>query len=172
MPGPLIHLGVALIAVLLYFSDRYRMYALLLLPFAVLPDLDHYTPFYAPRELFHNVFLLVPPLAVALFGLATKRTLLRDVGLMAGFLLFSHLLLDQFVGDQEALLFPLTMKQYALVHRVTSSHAALALLPKSLVPYASVEALGVVVTLSIFACLLLAKWLLQSGPDTYKSVTS
>jgi glycopeptide antibiotics resistance protein len=58
---------------LLYFDDRNRKYVLLLLPFAVLPDLDHFAPLYAPREMLHNVFLLVPPLAIALYGLKTKK---------------------------------------------------------------------------------------------------
>ena len=56
MPGLVIHVGVALVALLLYFDDRNRKYVLLLLPFAVLPDLDHFAPLYAPREMLHNVF--------------------------------------------------------------------------------------------------------------------
>jgi hypothetical protein len=102
-----------LAALLLYFDDRHRKYVLLLLPFAVLPDLDHFAPFYAPRLYFHNVFILVPPLAVALYALATKRGLLFDVGLMAGFCLLSHLVLDFFVGGTTiALFFPLTTTRY------------------------------------------------------------
>ena len=73
MPGPVIHIGVALVALLVYFDDRHRKYVLLLLPFAVLPDLDHFAPFYAGRDILHNVFLLVPPLAVELYGLKTKK---------------------------------------------------------------------------------------------------
>ncbi|MGZ4931878.1 MAG: metal-dependent hydrolase [Halobacteriota archaeon] len=172
MPGPAVHIGVALIALLLYFDDRYRMYALFLLPLAVLPDLDHYVPFYAPRIIFHNVFLLVPPLAVALYGLATKRILLFGVGLMAGFCLFSHLLLDLFTGDGEALFFPLTMKEYTLVDRASVLNGALPLLPKSLVPYVSYEVLGIVLCLLVFAGILFTKWLLQSNTDVHESVTT
>ncbi|MFZ0011379.1 MAG: metal-dependent hydrolase [Halobacteriota archaeon] len=112
VPGPLIHLGVCLVALLLYFDDRHRKYVLLLLPFAVLPDLDHLAPFYAPRLYFHNVFILVLPLAIALYALATKRGLLFDVGLMAGFCLLSHLVLDFFVGGTMALFYPLTTARY------------------------------------------------------------
>ena len=118
MPGPLIHLGVCLVALLLYFDDRHRKYVLLLLPFAVLPDLDHLPPFYAPRLYFHNVFILVLPLAIALYALATKRGLLFDVGLMASFCLLSHLVLDFFVGGSgEALFYPVTTTMYGFPSR-------------------------------------------------------
>ncbi|MGZ4904654.1 MAG: hypothetical protein ACXV5I_07565 [Halobacteriota archaeon] len=171
MPGPLVHIGVALVALLLYFNDRYRMYALFLLPLAVLPDLDHYAPFYDPRIIFHNVFLLVPPLAVALYGLATKRIVLWGVGLMASFCLFSHLLLDYFTGG-EALLFPLKMTEYAFAPRAAISREAVVLLPKSLLPYASYEALGIVLCGLIFAGILFIKWLLRSNTNVRESVTA
>src|SRR5674536_215258 len=82
MPGLVIHVGVALVALLLYFDDRNRKYVLLLLPFAVLPDLDHFAPLYAPREMLHNVFLLVPPLAIALYGLKTKNNVVYSLSLI------------------------------------------------------------------------------------------
>ncbi len=170
MPGPAIHIGVALVALLLYFDDRHRVYALLLLPLAVLPDLDHYTPFYAPRLLFHNVFMLVPPLAIALCGLATKRRLLFDVGLMASFCLFSHLLLD-FVQGSEALFFPLKATEYGLVHRETLAREAILILPKSLLPYASYTVLGILLCFVVFVGILFAKWLLKSNSDVYESIT-
>ena len=164
MSSPLIHIGVALVALLLYFDDRHRIWALLLLPFAVLPDLDHFVPFYAPRIYFHNIFILVPPLAVALYGLATKRTLLRDVGLMASFCLFAHLVLDFFTGG-EALLYPLTRAEYAMVRTPTLSREAFVLLPKSLLPYASYEVLGIMLIFLVFAGILLVKRLLQLNTD-------
>jgi hypothetical protein len=106
-----------LVALLLYFDDRHRKYVLLLLPFAVLPDLDHFAPFYAPRLYFHNVFILVPPTVIALYALATKRGLLFDVGLMAGFCLLSHLVLDFFLGTM-ALFYPLITTRYGFPYRL------------------------------------------------------
>jgi hypothetical protein len=117
VPGPLIHLGVCLVALLLYFDDRHRKYVLLLLPFAVIPDLDHFAPFYAPRLYFHNLFILAVPLAIALYARATNRGRLFDVGLLASFCLLSHLVLDFFVGDGEALLYPLATTKYGFLYR-------------------------------------------------------
>jgi hypothetical protein len=131
MPGPVIHIGVALVALLLYFDDRHRKYVLLLLPFAVLPDLDHFAPFYAGRDILHNVFLLVPPLAVALYGLKIKNNVLYSVGLMAGFLLFSHLVLDFFNGG-EALFYPLRTTWYGFTNTWEVAHSAVALIPEPL----------------------------------------
>ncbi|MEI7826937.1 MAG: hypothetical protein WCI87_03980 [Euryarchaeota archaeon] len=164
MSDPVIHIGVALVALLLYFDDRHRVWALLLLPFAVLPDLDHFVPFYAPRIYFHNVFMLVPPLVVALCGLATKRTLVRDVGLMASFCLFVPLVLD-FITGGEALFYPLKRTEYAFVSSPTLSREAVALLPKSLLPYVSYEVLGVVLILFALAGILIFKKLVQLNTD-------
>jgi hypothetical protein len=167
MPGPVIHVGVALVALLLYFDDRHRMWALLLLPFAVLPDLDHFVPLYDPRTYFHNIFMLVPPLAVGLYGLATKRTLLRDVGLMACFLLWTHLVLDFFSGA-EALFYPLTTKEYAFVRWPSLSREVVVLLPKSLVPYASYEVLAIVLIFLALAGILIIKKLAQLNKDVHE----
>jgi len=131
MPGPVIHIGVALAALLVYFDDRHRKYVLLLLPFAMLPDLDHFAPFYAGRDILHNVFLLVPPLAIALYGLKTKNNLLYSVALMAGFLLFSHFVLDFFNGG-EALFYPLRTTWYGFTNTWQVAHGAVALLPEPL----------------------------------------
>ncbi|MFZ0011534.1 MAG: metal-dependent hydrolase [Halobacteriota archaeon] len=131
MPGPVIHIGVALVALLVYFDDRHRKYVLLLLPFAMLPDLDHFAPFYAGRDILHNVFLLVPPLAIALYGVKTKNNLLYSVALMAGFLLFSHLVLDFFNGG-EALFYPLRTPWYGFTNTWQVAHGAVALLPEPL----------------------------------------
>src|SRR5665647_636459 len=141
MPGPVIHVGIALVALLLYFDDRHRKYVLLLLPFAVLPDLDHFAPFYAPREMLHNVFLLVLPLAIALYGLKTKNSVLYNIALMAGFLLFSHLVLDFFNGGI-ALFYPLPTTWYGFTNTWNVAHGAFALIPEPLRAYVSNEAIG------------------------------
>ena len=117
MPGPVIHLSVALVALLLYFDKRDHRYVLILLPLAVLPDLDHFAPFYAPRLYFHSVFILVSPLAIALYGWASKRELAFDVGLMAGFCLLSHVVLDFFVDSGEALFYPLSTAKFGFLVR-------------------------------------------------------
>ncbi len=135
----------------------YALLALLLLPLAVLPDLDHFVPFYAPRIYFHNVFILVPPLAIALYGRATKRGMLFDVGPMAGSCLLSHLALDSFNGG-EALFYPLTTARYGFLGRPEFIYEAVTyeFLPKSVWPY-SVEALGVMLCIITFAGVLVAK---------------
>jgi hypothetical protein len=117
VPGPLIHLGVCLVALLLYFDDRHRKYVLLLLPFAVLPDLDHVAPFYAPASTSTTSSSSCSPSPSLSTPLATKRGLLFDVGLMAGFCLHSHLVLDFFVGGTMALFYPLTTARYGFQYR-------------------------------------------------------
>jgi hypothetical protein len=166
MSSPVIHIGVGLVALLLYFDDRHRMWALLLLPFAVLPDLDHFhiAWFYDPRIYFHNVFMLVPPLAVGLYGVATKRTLVRDVGLMASFLLWTHLMLDYFAGG-EALLYPLRTKEYAFSGSRTISRDAVVLIPKTLLPWVNYEVLAMVLILLALAGILIFKKLVQLNTD-------
>ncbi len=157
MPGPLVHLGVGLVALLLYFDERHRAYALLLLPFAVLPDLDHFAPFYAPRVYFHNVFIFMVPLALALYGWASKWRLAFDVGLIGGFCLLSHLVLDLFTGG-EALFYPLTVAGYSFEGRPAHVFNMLtfALFPDSLQYYRNVV-LGVIMCAFIFACILIVK---------------
>jgi hypothetical protein len=164
MPSPIIHLGVALVALLLYFDDRNRKYVLLLLPFAVLPDLDHFVPLYAPREIFHNVFLLVPPLAIALYGLKTKNNVLYSIALMAGFLLFSHLVLDFFNGG-EALFYPLQTTWYGFVNTPEIAHGAVIPIPKPLRGYVPSEAFGIMLTFVALAVILFVKRQLQFDTD-------
>jgi LexA-binding, inner membrane-associated putative hydrolase len=164
MPGPVIHVGVALVALLLYFDDRNRKYVLLLLPFAVLPDLDHFAPFYAGRDIFHNVFLLVPPLAIALYGLRTKNNVLYSVALMAGFLLFSHLMLDFFDGG-EALFYPLRTAWYGFANAPVEAHSSVVLIPKPLRGYVPSEAFGFALTFVALAVILFVKRQLQFDTD-------
>ena len=140
MPGEVVHLGVGLVALLLYFDDHHRKYVLLLLPFAALPDLDHFIPFYT-REMFHNVFLLVPPFAVALYGLKIKNKVLYSIAVMAGFLLFSHLVLDFFNGG-EALLYPLRTTWYGFRNTESVANGAAALIPQPLTAYWPSWAIG------------------------------
>lgn len=167
MSSPVIHILVGLVALLLYFDDRHRMWALLLLPFAVLPDLDHFhiAFLYDPRVYFHNVFMLVPPLVVGLYGLATKRTLVRDVGFAASFLLWTHLMLDFFTGNGEALLYPLRTTMYDFPGSTALSEDAIVLLPKTLLPWVSYEALGIMLIFVVLAGIVIFKKLAQLNTD-------
>jgi hypothetical protein len=168
MSSPVIHIGVGLIALLLYFDDHHRVWALLLLPFAVLPDLDHFhiAGLYDPRIYLHNVFMLLPPLIVGLYGLATKRTLVRDVGLMASFLLWTHLMLDYFTGGL-ALLYPLKTTLYAFSGSTTLAEDAVVLLPKTLLPWVNYEVLGIVLIFVVLAGILIFKKLVELDTDVH-----
>ena len=159
MPGPVIHVGVALVALLLYFDDHNRKYILLLLPFAVLPDLDHFIPFYS-REMFHNVFVLVPPFVIALYGLKIKNKVLYSIAVMAGFLLFSHLVLDFFNGG-EALLYPLRTTWYGFMNTDSVANGAAALIPEPLRAYVPSEVFGFALTFVGFGVILLIERQLQ-----------
>jgi LexA-binding, inner membrane-associated putative hydrolase len=173
VPGPLIHLSVCLVALLLYFDDPHRKYVLFLLPLAVLPDLDHFAPFYAPRLYFHNVFILVFPLAIALYARATKRGRLFDVGLMAGFCTLSHLVLDFFVGDGEALFYPLATAEYGFLYKPEllfwpEFHYEILIdkfLPKWLWSYSALP-LGIVLCIIAFVGVLIIRKYLQRATDT------
>lgn len=164
MPLPIVHLVVALVALLLYFDDRHRSYMLLLLPLALLPDLDHFAPFYAPRETFHNALLLVPPLAIALYGLKTKSQIVYSVALMAGFCLFSHFVLDFFNGGV-ALLYPLKTTWYGFANTPELAHSAVFSIPKPLRWYLPSETFGITLTFVALAIILFVKRQLQFDAD-------
>ncbi len=159
MPSPVIHIVVALVALLLYFDDRNRKYVLLLLPLAVLPDLDHFVP-YAPRVVFHNVFLLVIPLVIALYGLKIKNKVLYGVALMAGFCLFSHLMLDGFNGG-EVLFYPLQTVWYGFANTPVVAHSAIVRVPGPLPS----EVLGITLTFVALAAILFVERKLQFNSE-------
>jgi hypothetical protein len=166
MPAPVIHIVIALAALLLYFDDRHRKYVLLLLPLAVLPDLDHFAPFYAPREMFHNVFLLVLPLIIALYGLKIKNKVLYDVALMAGFCLFSHIVLDFFNGGV-ALIYPLQTAWYGFANLPVLAHSSVFSIPKPLRGYVPSEAFGMTLVFVALAVILFVKRQLQFNTDVH-----
>jgi hypothetical protein len=66
-------------------------YILLLLPFAVFPDID--TLATEHRALLHNIFI---PLALALIGISVKK--MRSIFFIATFYFSSHIILDLFGG--------------------------------------------------------------------------
>jgi hypothetical protein len=77
------------------------------------------------------VFLLVLPLAIALYGLKTKNNVVYTVGLMACFLLFSHLVLDFFNGG-EAVFYPLQTAWYGFANTPRIAYSATVLIPEPL----------------------------------------
>ena len=166
MSSPVIHIGVGLVALLLYFDDRHRMWALLLLPFAVLPDLDHFhiAWFYDPRIYFHNVFMLVPPLVVGLYGLATKRTLVRDVGFMASFLLWTHLMLDFFTGGRGTVL-PTDNERIRLLRQQNHFRRCRRAAPKDTVAVGKLRGIG---HCADFPCLSWNSYLQEAGSAEHR----
>jgi hypothetical protein len=126
-----------------------------LLPLAVLPDLDHFVP-HAPREAFHNLLLLVPPLAIALYGLKIKNKVLYSVALMAGFCLFSHLVLDFFNGGV-ALFYPLQTAWYGFANAPVEAHSSVVLIPKPLRWYVPSEVFGITLIFVALAVILFIK---------------
>jgi hypothetical protein len=167
MPGPIIHVGVALLALLLFFDERYRKYAFFLLPLIVLPDLDHFVPD-APRIVFHNVFMLALPLAIAFYGLRTRNTLLYSVALIASFYVFSHLLLDFFDGG-EALFYPLTTTWYGVADAHVWAHSSVVVIPKSLRALVPSEVLGIALTFLTIPAILFVKRQLQLDKEVRES---
>jgi len=148
---------------LLYFDDRHRKYVLLLLPFAMLPDIDHFIP-YAPRVVYHNVFLLVPPLIIAVYGLEIKNKVLYDVALMAGFCLFSHLVLDFFNGGV-ALFYPLQTAWYGFANTPVVAHSSVFVIPKPLRGNVPSEAFGMTLVFVALAVIVFVKRQLQFNTD-------
>jgi hypothetical protein len=122
MPDLILHILVPLTALLLFYDRRYRKYIILLAPLAILPDIDHIITVGLQRALFHNVFILVPTLTLALYFYETRNAsnkndvsnLLYNITLIATFYLLSHLILDSFDGGV-SLFYPFLLRKYPLV---------------------------------------------------------
>jgi len=91
MPNWPIHLLVPLLALLIMGRKEDYKYILLLLPFAVISDIDTFASQH--RELLHNVFI---PLVFALIGILLKK--LRYIFYITAFFFASHVILDLFGG--------------------------------------------------------------------------
>jgi membrane-bound metal-dependent hydrolase YbcI (DUF457 family) len=96
------HLIIPLLLLLLL-SERRRL-IFFTLPFAILPDLDH---FYLHRALLHNIFIPIFLLTLYFF-LPGKR---KYILLFISFYLISHIFLDYF-DDGIVLFFPLSSSLY------------------------------------------------------------
>src|SRR5659263_772689 len=91
MPNWAIHLLVPLLALLILGRKEDHKYILLLLPFAVLPDIDTFATEH--RALLHNIFI---PLVLAFIGISMKK--MRSIFLITAFYFASHIILDLFGG--------------------------------------------------------------------------
>ena len=91
MPNWAIHLLVPLLALLIVVRKEDYKYILLLLPFAVFPDID--TLATEHRALLHNVFI---PLALVLMGISLTK--MRTIFFITAFYFASHVILDLFGG--------------------------------------------------------------------------
>jgi|SRR5659263_17915 len=91
MPNWAIHLLVPLLALLILGRKEDHKYILLLLPFAVLPDIDTFATEH--RALLHNIFI---PLVLAFIGISMKK--MRSIFLITSFYFASHVILDLFGG--------------------------------------------------------------------------
>ena len=91
MPNWAIHLLVPLLALLIVVRKEDHKYILLLLPFAVFPDIDTFATEH--RALLHNVFI---PIVLLLIGLSLKK--IRPILFITAFYFASHIILDMFNG--------------------------------------------------------------------------
>lgn len=91
MPDWPIHLIVPLLALLIVSKKEHHRYILLLLPLAVVPDLDTFVTQH--RALLHNMFI---PLLLLLLGYAIKEK--RTIFTIASVYIASHVVLDMFGG--------------------------------------------------------------------------
>ncbi len=91
MPDWPIHLIVPLLALLIAGKKEDMRYILLLLPLAVVPDLD--TLMTQHRALLHNIFI---PLIILFAGLIIREK--RTVFVIASVYILSHMILDMFGG--------------------------------------------------------------------------
>ena len=91
MPNWAIHLLVPLLALLIVVRKEDHKYILLLLPFAVFPDIDTFVTEH--RALLHNIFI---PLVLAFIGLSLKK--IRPILFITAFYFASHVILDMFNG--------------------------------------------------------------------------
>ena len=91
MPNWAIHLIVPLLALIILCRKEGHKYILLLLPLAVLPDIDTYAAQH--RALLHNIFI---PALLLFIGLSIKK--MKAAFLIAGVYFASHVILDMFGG--------------------------------------------------------------------------
>jgi len=157
MPDPITHLIVATSLLWLFWDKKYRNYVVLLAPFAVLPDVDHFLPPYH-RLLLLNVFILVPTICLALYArFRTKNDVLYNVALVATCFLLSHLLLDLFTGVGVPLFYPLSATTFGFIYVLIVAHGSVVLLPEPPATFAQSELLGIALTTAALAVIVFVK---------------
>ncbi|HEY6586559.1 MAG TPA: hypothetical protein VIY97_05230 [Candidatus Methanoperedens sp.] len=91
MPNWAIHLIVPFLALIMVGRKKDYKYILLLLPLAVLPDIDTFATEH--RALLHNIFI---PAILFFIGLSIKK--MRGIFFIAAVYFASHVILDMFDG--------------------------------------------------------------------------
>jgi len=108
----LLHLLVPAITLLALYDHAQIKWIISLLPFAVLPDIDHIDALYTlNRALLHNVFCLIPLILIALYSIKNKNNTMKHFGILATFFWSSHILLDL---DGVQALWPLSGNRFIL----------------------------------------------------------
>ncbi len=157
MPDPFVHIIVAVSLLWLFCDKKYRNYILLLFPLAVFPDLDHFLPPFH-RLLFHNIFILVPTIGLALYAhFRAKNTVLYNVALIASFFLLSHLLLDLFTGAGVPLFYPLVATTFGFTYELIIAHGSVVLIPEPPAAFVQSELLGIALTSLTLAMIVFVK---------------
>ncbi len=93
--------------------------AVLMLPFAVIIDIDIFIPG-VHRMLLHNIFVVIVIPAIILLYLDRYHPEYKEYGLIAFFYLGSHLLLD--LGEGMALFYPLSTDFFHIEAMLTSQY--------------------------------------------------
>ena len=170
MPDPITHILVAVSLLWLFWDKKYRNYVLLLFPLAVLPDVDHFLPPFH-RLLLHNVFILVPTLALALYAhFRAKNTVLFNVALIATCFLLSHLLLDLFTGAGVPLFYPISATTFGFTYELAVAHGSVVLLPEPPAAFVQSELLGIALTSLALAAVVFVKNRLPVKKEVFQAV--
>ncbi len=143
MPDPFVHITVGVLALWLFYNKKYRHYALFLFPLAVLPDVDHLIPS-EHRVLFHNVFILLPVIGIALYErFKAKNMTFYHVACIATFLMLSHLMLDFFTDAGVPLFYPFVATKYSFTYQILLAHGSIMLIPEPPAAFVQSEVWGV-----------------------------
>lgn len=112
MADPLLHLLIPAITLLALYDHAQIKWIITLLPFTILPDIDHINALFTlERALLHNVFCLIPLGLIALYGIKKKNSTLMHIGTIATFYWATHILLDL---DGVRALWPISGNVFAL----------------------------------------------------------
>jgi hypothetical protein len=112
LADPLLHLLIPAMTLLALYDRAQIKWVITLLPFTILPDIDHINALFTlNRALLHNVFCLIPLVLIALYGIKSRNNTLTHIGTIATFYWATHILLDL---DGVRALWPLSGNVFAL----------------------------------------------------------